>query len=35
MGFIGIEKKGREWLINPSKWFDITKAKEIIQKELM
>jgi len=35
MGFIGIEKKGREWLINPSKWFDITKAKETLQKELM
>jgi cell division control protein 6 len=34
MGFIGIEKKGREWLINPSKWFDTTKAKEILQREL-
>jgi Cdc6-like AAA superfamily ATPase len=34
MGFIGIERRGREWLINPNKWFDIKKAKETLQKEI-
>jgi len=34
MGFIEVERRGREWLIKPTKWFNTNKVKETLQKEL-
>jgi hypothetical protein len=34
MGFISAERRGKEWVIIPSVWFDVVKAKEVLEKEL-
>jgi len=34
MGFISAERRGKEWVIIPSAWFDVVRAKEVLEKEL-